>query len=142
MSCVWQAPGRISDETELKTAMMPTTVAALARLFVLISTVALILILTLDNWFSEPLSVSRWLVQIVPLLAFTPSLFSNNLRSYQWLCFVILLYFIYGVLNIFSPEKLISGIMLTLFCVLLFCSAIFYIHRQQKILKSQEARSF
>jgi uncharacterized membrane protein len=141
VSGVWQAPGRISDETELKAAMMPTTVAALARLFVLISTVALILILTLDNWFSEPLSVSRWLVQIVPLLAFTPSLFSNNLRSYQWLCFVILLYFIYGVLNIFSPEKLISGIMLTLFCVLLFCSAIFYIHRQQKILKSQEATS-
>lgn len=121
--------------------MAPTTIAALARLSVLCSTAALILILTFDNWLSEPLSVSRWLIQIVPLLAFTPSLLSNNLRSYQWFCFVILLYFIYGVLNIFTPEKLITGIMLTLFCVLLFCSAIFYIHRQQKILKAQEVTS-
>jgi uncharacterized membrane protein len=112
--------------------MASIKIAVLARQSVLICMIALVLILTVDNWLNEPLSISRWLVQIVPLLAFMPSLFSNNLRSYQWLCFVILLYFIYGVLNIFLPEKLISGIMLTLFCVLLFCSAIFYIHRQLK----------
>lgn len=112
--------------------MTPTPIAPLARISVLLSMTAIIIILTLDNWLYGPLSVSRWLVQILPLLAFIPSLFSKNLRSYQWLCFAILLYFIYAVLNAFSPGKLISGIMLTLFCVLLFCSAIIYIHKHQK----------
>ncbi len=112
--------------------MTSTPIAPLARLCVLISIAAIIITLTLDNWLNGPLSVSRWLVQILPLLAFIPSLHRNNLRSYQWLCFAILLYFIYAVLNIFSPGKLINGIMLTLFCVLLFCSAIIYIHRHQK----------
>ena len=93
--------------------MTPTPIAPLARISVLLSMTAIIIILTLDNWLYGPLSVSRWLVQILPLLAFIPSLFSKNLRSYQWLCFAILLYFIYAVLNAFSPGKLISGIMLT-----------------------------
>ena len=107
-------------------------VVALARIGVLISIAALLLTLTLENWHREPLSISRWLVQIIPLLVFLPTLISNKIRSYQWLCFVILLYFIIGVLNIFTPEKLITGIVLTSFCVLSFCSAIFYIHQQQK----------
>ncbi len=111
---------------------MPTRTPILARFSVLFSMVALMLILTFDNWLNEPLSIIRWLVQLLPLLAFMPSLLKSNLRSYQWLCFLILLYFIYGVLNVFSPDKLISGIMLTLFCVLLFCSAVLYIHRKQK----------
>jgi uncharacterized membrane protein len=112
---------------------MPTSrLAAFSRIGVLLSLIALLLILTLENWLKQPLSISRWLVQILPLSAFLPGLIGNKLRSYQWLCFVILLYFISGVLNIFTPEKLISGIMLTLFCVLLFCFAIFYIHDEQK----------
>lgn len=101
------------------------------------SIVGLLLTLTLENWLSDPLSISRWLVQVIPLLAFLPTLISNKLRSYQWLCFVILLYFIVGVLSIFTPEKLFTGIMLTFFCVLLFCSAIFYIHHQQKALRAE-----
>ena len=110
---------------------------SLARIGVLISLIALILTLTLENWLSEPLSISRWLVQVIPLFAFLPTLLSNKLRSYQWLCFVILIYFIIGVLDIFTVGKLISGIMLTCFCVLLFCSAIIYIHQQQKALSSK-----
>ena len=106
--------------------------ATFSRHGVLFSLIALVLIFTLENWLKQPLSISRWLVQIIPLLAFLPSLLSNKLRAYQWLCFVILLYFIIGVLNIFTPGKLINGIMLTLFCVLLFCFAIFYIHDRQK----------
>ncbi len=128
----WQKTGRISSKTGLKLKKMPNKIDTLARLSVLFSMAALMLILTLDNWLNEPLSITRWLVQLLPLLIFMPSLLGNNLRSFQWLCFLILLYFIYGVLNIFTPDKLISGIMLTLFCVLLFCSAVFYIHRQQK----------
>ncbi|MGA1742540.1 MAG: DUF2069 domain-containing protein [Pseudohongiellaceae bacterium] len=112
--------------------MAASRIAAFSRIGVLLSLCALLLILTLENWLNQPLSISRWLIQTIPLLAFLPGLISNKLRAYQWLCFVILLYFISGVLNIFTPEKLISGIMLTLFCVLLFCFAIFYVRDEQK----------
>tara|TARA_B110000495_G_C22692003_1_gene407815 strand:- start:15 stop:362 length:348 start_codon:yes stop_codon:yes gene_type:complete len=114
--------------------MTTTKIAYFSRIGVLTSLIFLLLTLTLENWLIEPLSISRWLVQIVPLLAFLPTLLSNMLRSYQWLCFVILLYFIIGVLNIFTEGKLFAGIMLTFFCFLLFCSTIIYIHQQQKIL--------
>lgn len=112
--------------------MAASRIATFPRIGVLLSLCALLLILTLENWLNQPLSISRWLIQTIPLLAFLPGLISNKLRAYQWLCFVILLYFISGVLNIFTPEKLISGIMLTLFCVLLFCFAIFYVRDEQK----------
>lgn len=116
---------------------MTSNIASIARNCVLISLVAILLTLTVENWQSVPLSISRWLIQIIPLMAFLPTLISNKLRSYQWLCFVILLYFIVGVLSIFTPEKLFTGIVLTFFCVLLFSSAIFYIHQQQKVLSTK-----
>ncbi|MFL2841018.1 MAG: DUF2069 domain-containing protein [Pseudohongiellaceae bacterium] len=118
---------------------MATTnkIAALARIVVLISLTTLLITLTLENWLTEQPSVSRWLVQIFPLFGFLPTLIRNNLRSYQWLCFVILLYFSIGVLKIFTPEKLITGIMLTLCSMFTFSAAIFYIHQQQKALSGK-----
>lgn len=107
-----------------------------ARLAVITSLICLGLIISVENWLNEPMSIARWFVQVIPLLAFLPGLINNKLRTYQWLCFVILLYFIIGILSIFTADKLISGIMLTFFSVLLFCSAIFYIHFQQKALHS------
>ncbi|MEX1032373.1 MAG: DUF2069 domain-containing protein [Cellvibrionaceae bacterium] len=39
-------------------------------------------------------SLLRWLVQCIPLLIFVPGLLRQSHRSYSWLCFVVLLYFI------------------------------------------------
>ncbi len=104
-----------------------------AQLLVLVSMAALLLTLSLDNWTGPSISIIRWLVQVIPLLLFTPALIKPRLRAYQWLCFVILLYFLLGILYLFSPVKQLTGLAITFFSVLLFCSAIFYIHKQQKL---------
>ncbi|PCJ42232.1 MAG: hypothetical protein COA71_06495 [SAR86 cluster bacterium] len=120
--------------------MLTSKITTTARIAVLISLAGLLFTLTLENWLNEPLSISRWLIQIIPLSLFLPSLRGNNLRAYQWLCFVILLYFFTGVLTAFTPGKLIAGIVLTFFCTLLFCAAVVYIHQQQKA-KSTKAQT-
>tara|TARA_R110000772_G_scaffold26400_20_gene68149 strand:- start:384 stop:755 length:372 start_codon:yes stop_codon:yes gene_type:complete len=107
----------------------------ISRFVVIGSLTALIITLTLANLFNSPLNLTRWIIQIFPLLAFIPALLGPGLRPYQWLCFVIMLYFMMGVLMAFSPGQQIIGFMITFFCALLFCSAIFYIHQQQKIQK-------
>ncbi len=104
-----------------------------AQILVLVSLAALLLALSLDNWTGDSISIIRWLVQIIPLLLFIPALLKPGLRAYQWLCFVILLYFLLGILYLFSPEKQMAGLAITFFSVLLFCAAIFYIHQQQKL---------
>ncbi len=113
--------------------------ATWTRLAVLICLTVLVLVLTLDNFLFGPLSLSRWLVQIFPLLAFTPALHKQHIRAYQWLCFVILLYFIMGILNIFTPGKLITGSMITCCTVLIFSIAIAFIHQQQSMNSKSQA---
>lgn len=112
--------------------MPSTSASAIARNLVLFCLAALVLSLSLENWTGASFSIIRWLIQIVPLLLFIPPLLKSGLRPYQWLCFVILLYFLLGVLYLFTPSKLLAGSVITFLCVLLFCSAIFYIHRQQR----------
>jgi len=43
-----------------------------------------------------------WLGTLLPLLIFVPGMLRGNLRSYIWLCFVILLYFMDLVVELFA----------------------------------------
>lgn len=116
--------------------MIKHRVIDISRLTVLVTLLALMLTLTAAGWLDEPFNLTRWFIQILPLAAFVPVLQKGSLRPYQWLCFVIMLYFMMGVLTVFSPGQKYIGILITFCCVLLFCSAIFYIHQQQKANKS------
>ncbi len=104
----------------------------IARLSVLISLGFLVVFLSLENWLMSPTSISRWLIQVIPLVAFIPALSKQQLRAYQWLCFLILFYFLMAVLAIFTPGKTLFGSLETFFCALLFSSAILYIHKKQR----------
>lgn len=108
------------------------SLSRIARSFVLFNLACLILLLTLDNMLPAPFNFTRWLIQVLPLAAFLPAMFRDNLRPYQWLCFLILFYFTAGILTIFTPGRLLVGVLQTLCCVLLFSSAIFYIRKQAK----------
>ena len=68
-----------------------------------------------------------WLIQTAPLLIFLPGLHRSRMRSYAWLSFVVLMYFIHGVLAAFTPGKLIVGLFETAFCCLLFVALILFI---------------
>jgi uncharacterized membrane protein len=68
-----------------------------------------------------------WLLQTVPLLIFLPGLRRGNARSYAWLSFVILLYFIHGVLLAFDAQRRVLGFIEVLLCVALFVYLILFI---------------
>lgn len=70
-----------------------------------------------------------WLIQIIPLAIFLPSLHGDRLRSYAWVSFVVLLYFIHGVLVAFEPERRLYGFVEVGLCALLFTGLIIYIRQ-------------
>ena len=65
------------------------------------SFVVLILAQLLDSWVRQP-PPTIWVLRIAPLLIFLPGPLRDNLRTYIWLCFVVLLYFLTLVLRLFN----------------------------------------
>lgn len=64
------------------------------------SLVGLVLLFTWLNLTDEQGSIIRWLIQTIPLLMFVPGLLRENHRSYSWLCFVVLIYFIPAITQV------------------------------------------
>ena len=69
---------------------------------------------------ANPLVISS--IQILPLLAFAPGLIKQNRRSLAWLCFVLLIYFIFTV-AMWQPQSAITMALI----VALFISAMMHI---------------
>jgi len=82
-------------------------------------------------------SLIIWLIQIAPLLLFAPGLHLNILRSNIWMSFIVLVYFIHGVLIAFDSERTAMGIIEIVLCVGLFSSLVLMIRKQQAKLKSE-----
>lgn len=66
-----------------------------------------------------------WAVQLLPLLLVLPGIKANNPRSYIWLCFLLLLYFIKGFDGVISPSREWIDYLVLSVSVLLFLSAMF-----------------
>ena len=77
-------------------------------------------------------SLVIWMIQIIPLLLFIVGLHRAQLRSYAWLCFVVLLYFMHGVLVAFQPQRLWLGLVEVTLCSLLFVLLILFIRQYRK----------
>lgn len=54
-----------------------------------------LLLMTWLNFQPSDSSVKLWIVKMVPLLIFVPGLMKKYYRTYSWLCFAILPYFIW-----------------------------------------------
>lgn len=54
----------------------------------------LLALFTLLNLIRETGNIKLWLMQVIPLLVFIPALRYETHRSYSWLCFVALMYFV------------------------------------------------
>ena len=74
-------------------------------------------------------TVVIWLIQTFPLLIFIPALHRNYLRAYAWLSFVVLIYFVHGVVTAFNADRMLLGVIETLLCSLLFVALVFYIRK-------------
>lgn len=80
-----------------------------------------------------------WLLKLMPLLIFLPGMLKDKLRSYIWLCFVCLGYFMVLVQRIFAqPDSLlvVSGLASV---VLLFTAAMMYVRWRARELRSLSA---
>lgn len=76
-----------------------------------------------------------WLIQTLPLLIFLKGLLQNNLRTYAWMCFVVLLYFTHGVLLAFDTPRRWLGVTEVLLCVIMFVAMILYIRQYREHFK-------
>lgn len=77
-----------------------------------------------------------WLAVLVPLVIFLPGMLRDNLRSYIWLCFVSLMYFMRLVVALFAqPDNLlsISGMVAV---VILFTSSMLYVRWRARELRA------
>ena len=79
-----------------------------------------------------------WLLKVLPLLLFLPGMLKDNLRSYIWLCFICLGYFIVLVQRLFAqPDSalVITGMSAV---VILFSAAMLYVRWRAQELRDND----
>ena len=83
-----------------------------------------------------PTTFVIWLLQVAPLTLFISGLHHVRIRTFQWLSFVVLMYFVHGVLTAFTPGKLMLGLLEVTICCLLFVGLIIFIRKHQQLTNS------
>jgi uncharacterized membrane protein len=74
------------------------------------------------NFFPVNNGIELWLVKILPLLIFIPGIIKKKYRTYSWLCFAILPYFIW-ITPLVMGRGSWGDWLLTLLIVILFISS-------------------
>jgi len=80
-----------------------------------------------------------WLGKLVPLLIFVPGMLRDNLRTYIWLCFVSLLYFIALVERLFAQPGSLLAVTGMVAVVVLFVAAMLYVRWRARELRAAGA---
>lgn len=75
------------------------------------------------------------LIQSLPLILITPSLIGGHYRSYSWLCFVLLLYFVFAVMNAMQSQAKTADIIYPMLIAGLFTISMMTSRWQQYIQK-------
>jgi len=90
----------------------------------------LLLLLVWNLAFADLHGARTWvvlLIELVPLLILAPGLLPGSARAHAWLCFVVNLYFIKGVLAALDPQRTLLGWSEALLSFALFCCALLYV---------------
>ena len=79
-----------------------------------------------------------WGLKLLPLLIFLPGMLKDNLRSFIWVCFVCLGYFLILVQRMFAQPD--SGLVIIgmIAVVLLFTAAMMYVRWRARELRANE----
>ncbi len=88
--------------------------------------------------FDQQAPLLIWLVRLLPLLIFVPGMRADRLRSYIWLCFVCLLYFMALVLRLFADPTSMVSIVGMVSVVTLFVSSMLYVRWRAQQLRREE----
>lgn len=79
--------------------------------------------------------ISIMVFQTLPLLALLPGMVQKAYRSYSWLCFLLLFYFIFAVQLVFSSIRQTSDYIFLILIICLFVSSMMtsrWLQRWQK----------
>lgn len=68
-------------------------------------------------------NITVLLIQALPLLVFLPGLLKNHYRTYSWVCFIILFYFVQAVAGAFTSTANITDLIFVALTVYLFVTA-------------------
>lgn len=76
--------------------------------------------LLLMSWqnFAAESGVKLWLVKVLPLLIFIPGFIKEHYRTYSWLCFAVLPYFIWLTPLVMGRGSMIDWLLILLIVVL------------------------
>ncbi|BFM12336.1 hypothetical protein R50072_24890 [Simiduia litorea] len=89
-----------------------------------IGSTGILLLSALIEYLVEPdARVSLLLLQSIPLLLFIPGMWVKHYRTFSWLCFVVLFYFIVAVTHVMSPMANSYGWVNLIASVVLFNAA-------------------
>lgn len=108
------------------------------RIHTLVSYFALLIFITADLLINPPVASTTSLLAIIiikslPLLLPIVGVVGGNVRSHSWLCFIVMIYFISGVLRATTPTQLVWGLIEVLLSVEIFVCAMLYIRWEKRI---------
>lgn len=114
------------------------TLADKTRVLIWGSYVVLLLVQILEAY-SRQAPWIIWLAVLLPLVIFVPGMLRDNLRSYIWLCFVLLLYFMRLVVTLFADPTGPLGIVGMIAVVILFIAAMLYVRWRAREMRQAAA---
>ena len=128
MSCAGQTGGAHRQRAH--------TVSTRARFLTWLAWVVLLSQQVIDAW-SLQLPWVIGLFKVLPLLLFLPGMLRDNLRSYIWLCFICLGYFMALVERLFAQPGSILAMVGMVAVVVLFTAAMLYVRWRAQELRAQ-----
>lgn len=110
---------------------MTSTKAETAHKVCLMSCAVLVSLYAIKTLVLWPKAIDTRLVifalQALPFIALLPGMLKRRWRTYAWLCFIVLLYFMNATLALFSPGRLVIDWFIMLAVVSVFIAAMLFI---------------
>jgi uncharacterized membrane protein len=80
-----------------------------------------------------------WLIQSLPLLLFLPGLLRGRWKTYLWLCFALLMYFLFAMNRLFSTQGGVLDACRLAAIVALFAAATLFARWRQRELAESDS---
>jgi uncharacterized membrane protein len=98
----------------------------------LVSYFSLLLFIIIDLAINSPVSsitslIAIMVIKCLPLCLPIVGIIKGNVRSHSWLCFIVTIYFISGVLRATTPTQLTWGLIEVFLSVEVFVCAMMYV---------------
>lgn len=112
-----------TDTPTHKPPQAPPKYLAPAKYLTLATLLGLIALYIATSLLSERIYWTLLVVPCLSLLMFLPGILKSHARSFDWLCFVILIHFVVGVTNSMSPTGAWNDYLQTALTIVLFISS-------------------